>query len=346
MAYGPIFGPNIGASGAPGNVFYKFNLPFAGKEKAVFGEASFHLNDQWKVTFGGRGFDTQSTNRATASGFLELLGAGALSSTLKGAQQQSGFTPKGSITWTPNPNIMVYGLVSEGFRFGGPNINPSTPSAPIPPTFGSDSLVNYEIGARTNWLDNRLQLDATVFYIDWSNIQLNLGTPTDLAYAANAGKATNYGLEGAETWLIVPGLTFQTNLTYLEARLDSAFNPGAGAPIIPKGSTLPGASKWQVSNTVSYTWAGGPFTPTLLATNRYISKAPGNFQLGAPQGGYDLVNLRITGHFKTSDVSLFVNNVGNARGVTTAGDGLAFGEPIFEYLVAPATFGVTFDYRM
>ena len=345
-AFGSIFGPNIGATGAPGNVFSLDTLPFKGSEKAVFGEATFHFNDQWKVTLGGREFDTQSANVSTASGFLELLSAGALSSVLKGVQQESGFTPKGSITWTPNQNMMVYGLVSEGFRFGGPNISPSTPSAPFPSTFGSDSLVNYEIGARTNWFGNRLQLDATVFYIDWSNIQLRQATPTGVAYGVNAGKATNYGLESTGTWRILPGLTFQTNLTYLEATLDNAFNPGAGQAIVPTGRTLPGASKWQVSNTLSYTWVEGPFTPTFLATNRFISEAPGSFQGGLPQGGYDLVNLRVTGHFKTTEVSLFVNNVGNSRGITSGSDFAAYGLPIMEYLVAPTTFGVTLDYKM
>jgi outer membrane receptor protein involved in Fe transport len=237
---------------------------------------------------------------------------------------------------------MAYALVSEGFRFGGPNINPSTPGAPIPPTFGSDSLLNYELGTRTNWFAGRLQLDATAFYIDWRNIQLRLYTPAGLAYAANPGKATNYGLEATGAWLITSGLTFQTNLTYLDATLADNFNPGAGEPIISKGSTLPGASKWQVSNSLSYTWARGPFTPTFLATNRFISDAPGNFSDGVRQGGYDLVNARVTGHFATVDISLFADNITAAHGVTS---GQSFGT-IQEYLVTPRTIGVTIDYKL
>jgi outer membrane receptor protein involved in Fe transport len=340
--YGGYYGPNIGAIGAPGNTFFSGVTPFKGKETAVFGEATFHLNDQWKVTFGGREFETQSNNVNESSGFYELISAGTLSTTLKGSQDESGFTPKGSITWTPNQNVMAYALVSKGFRFGGPNINPSTPAAPIPPTFGSDSLINYEVGTRTNWFGDRLQLDATAFYIDWSNIQLRLYTPAGLAYAANAGRATNYGLETTGTWRIASGLTFQSNLTYLDARLSDAFNPGGGGAIVPKGSTLPGASKWQVSSTLSYDWAEGPFTPTFLLTNRFISDAPGNFSDGVRQGGYDLLNGRITGHFKTIDIALFVDNIANSHGITS---GANLGT-IQDYLVTPRTVGITFDYKM
>jgi outer membrane receptor protein involved in Fe transport len=340
--FGGLFGPNIGAIGAPGNVFFSGVTPFKGTEAAIFGEASLHLNDQWKVTFGGREFETKSSDINQTSGFYELISAGVLSSTLKGAQDESGFTPKGSITWTPSRDILVYGLISKGFRFGGPNINPSTPTAPIPPTFGSDSLINYELGARTNWFGNRLQLDATAFYIDWSNIQLRLYTPTGLAYGANAGKATNYGLETTGTWRISSGLTFQTNLTYLDAKLSENFNPGGGGAIVPKGSTLPGASKWQVSSTLSYTWAEGPFTPTFLLTNRFISHAPGNFSNGVRQGGYDLVNGRITSHFKTVDVSVFVDNITNSHGITS---GANLGA-VQNYLVTPRTIGITVEYKM
>ena len=42
----------------------------------------------------------------------------------------------------------------------------------IPAGFGSDSLINYELGGKTSWLNNRLVANGALYYIDWSKIQI------------------------------------------------------------------------------------------------------------------------------------------------------------------------------
>jgi iron complex outermembrane recepter protein len=341
--YAGTFGPGIGAKSAPGGVVDYGTIPFRGREEALFGEASYHFNDQWKLTLGGRAFRTESSNVSTSSDFLNLLTTGELSTTLSGSQRENGFLPKASFTWTPTGDVMAYALVSKGFRFGGPNIAPSLPGAPVPPTFGSDHLINYELGTKADWFERRLEVDADVFYIDWSNIQLDLVTPAGSQYAANAGTAHNHGLEGTALWHITGDLSLQTNLTYLIAKLAQDYNPGGGQAIVPEGSILPGASKWQVSNTLIYRLSGVPLDPTLLFGQRYISQAPGAFGIGVPQGDYSLYDLRATMHVKGGiDLSVFVNNIANSRGIT-AGFVLP---PLQENLVRPRTVGLTVDYKL
>jgi outer membrane receptor protein involved in Fe transport len=341
--WGPVFGdPNIGDETAPGGVFLNADIPIHAQESAVFGEATWHFNDQWKVTLGGRFFDIKSSNHTVTSGFYDILAEGVTNTDQQGSLHETGFTPKASITWTPNSDLMVYALADEGFRFGGPNLITSEPGFTVPANFKSDTLVNYELGERANLFDHHLQLDATAFYIDWSNIQLHLMTPIGLNYAANAGKARILGLEGATTWFISPDLTLNSSLTYLDAELANPFSPGAGSPTVPSGTTLPGASKWQVSNTLTYSWNEGFGRPTFVLSQRYISKAPGIFLSGLSQGGYDLVDARAMFHIDDHlGVSLYVSNIGDARGVTAA-----FSGPEQTYLVRPRTFGITFDYKM
>jgi outer membrane receptor protein involved in Fe transport len=239
---------------------------------------------------------------------------------------------------------MVYGLISKGFRFGGPNVLPSLPSSPEPQNYRSDSLINYEIGTRTNWLDRRLQFDATVFYIDWSNIQLREYNALGAGFGVNAGRATNYGLESTFTWRMTRGLSFQTNLTYLNAELAETFVPGGGQPDVPKGSTLPGASRWQVASTLGYQWFGVPLEPSFLVSQRFISRAPVTFNSPIAQGDYGLVDLRAAMHFKSITLTPFVQNVGNVRGVSVAD--LFPPGPLQQFIVRPRTFGVTVDYRL
>jgi iron complex outermembrane recepter protein len=339
--FGPIFGAGIGQASAPGDVFLTAQIPVKAQESAAFGEATFHFNDQWKITLGGRAFETKVTNETTSSGFITLLTTGALTSDVSGSQKESGFLPKGSITWTPNKDLMTYFLVDQGFRFGGPNLSPSEPGFPIPPQFKSDSLINYELGVRSSFLDQHLLLDGTVFHIDWSDIQLRLQTDLGLNYAANAGKATISGFEGSATWLITQGFTLSSSLTYLDAKLASPFEPGGGQPTVPSGSTLPGASKWQVANTLSYNWFNAPFKPSLVLADRYISEAPGIFLSGLPQGDYNLLDARVSLHVKEVGITAFVNNMTDRRGITNANDL----PPVQEFLVRPRTVGLTLDYR-
>lgn len=340
--YGPLLGAGIGAVAAPGDVFLNAEIPVRGQETALFGESTYHFDAAWKLTLGGRAFHTKVTNETLASGLIPLLEAGTLTSDVTGSQRESGFLPKGSLTWTPNKDLMTYVLVDKGFRFGGPNLVPPEPGIQIPAQFNSDSLINYELGVRSSFLDQRLQLDSSVFYINWSNIQLHLVSPLGLNYAANAGSARIHGLELSANWQATRGLALSTNITGLDAELSSQFDPGGGQPVVPSGTTLPGASKWQVSNLISYEWLAAPLTPTFVISDRYISKAPGVFLTGLSQGDYNLVDARVSLRIKDVSVTAFVENIGDVRGVTNANDT----PPIQRFLVRPRTIGVTVDYRL
>jgi iron complex outermembrane recepter protein len=343
--YDPIFGAGFGQRAAPGNIFYTATLNVKGEEEALFGETSYHFNDRWKITLGGRLFDTKVDGASSASGLLYYLltDPSVLSFDYTSPEKATGFTPKASITWNPTDNIMAYVLASKGFRFGGPNINAPDPKNPLPPTYAPDTVWNYEIGMRTDWLDRTLELDATVFYIDWSNIQVRLGTASDLAYATNFGKATNYGLESTVLWRPAGGWTLRGNVTYLDATLDQAVQFGATDE--PAGATLPGASKWSLGATVRYDWSSIPLQPAVQLSDRFISTAPAGFGFVEPvtQGDYNLLDARVSGRHDNLEATVFINNIADKRGVTTAGD--VAGTPYEQYIVRPRTYGLTLDYR-
>jgi iron complex outermembrane recepter protein len=343
--YDPIFGAGFGQRAATGNIFFTATLDAKGEEEALFGESSFHFNDEWKITLGGRLFGTKVTGATASSGLLEYLTTvpSVLSFDFTSPEKATGFTPKASITWNPTSNIMAYALASKGFRFGGPNVNPPDPKDPFPPTYAPDTLWNYEIGTRTDWLDRTLELDATVFYIDWKNIQVRLITASDLFYATNFGKAKNYGLENTVLWRPIGGLTVQGNVTYLDATLSQAVQFGATNE--PAGATLPGASKWNLGATVRYDWSSTPLQPAVQLSDRFISTAPSGFGFVEPvtQGNYNLLDGRVGGRYDNVEATVFVNNIADKRGVSNSNYGV--GSPFEQYIVRPRTYGLTLDYR-
>ena len=343
--FDPLFGAGFGAQSAANNIFENFTLAASGDERAMFGEGTFHLNRQWAITLGGRYFDTKVTGATSTAGLLEFLSTNpaTLSFSYSSSERSRGFTPKASITWNATSDTMAYVLASKGFRFGGPNLNPPDPADPFPPTYAPDSLWNYELGMRTNWLNRRLEWDSTAFYIDWSNIQVRLGTASDLAYATNFGKAVNYGIENSFVWRPTSSVTVQGNITYLDATLRQEIK--FGQTDAPAGSVLPGASRWNLSGSVAYKLDFLPFKPSLLLSDRYISSAPGNFGQAAPvtQFGYNLLDARLSAYIKNADATLFVNNIADRRGASSVN--YYAGNPFEQYIVRPRTVGITVNYR-
>ena len=307
-----------------------------GRESALFGEGTWHFTDQLKVTLGGRWFHTKLDTTTTEEGPL----AGPTTTT-EGGSRETGFSPKASITWQPDRDTLIYALASRGFRFGGPNIA-RDPTFAIPSQFDSDSLWNYELGARRSLLDNRLLLDGTLYWIDWSDIQVTETSPGGFMYTANAGRARNRGFESSATYRVVPALSLQAAVTYLDGVLRRDFDSGQG--LIPAGSQLPGASKWQISDSIVYAPVGAQLAPTFTLSHRYISSAPGEL-LPTPQmqGGYNLFDVRAGATMRRYGVFLYVANIGNSRGVSEAMTGVR--GPV-QFLIEPRTIGITLDYKL
>lgn len=307
-----------------------------GRESALFGEGTLHFTDRLKAAVGGRLFKTKLDTMTTQSG--PFVGG---TITTEGGSRETGFSPKASITWQPDRDHLVYALVSKGFRFGGPNIA-TDPTFDIPRQFKSDSLVNYEVGARTNLLDRRLQLDATLFYVDWSDIQVTQTSPGGFTFTANAGKARSKGFEASLRYVPSEALQFQAAITYLDATIRRPFN--SGGTILPSGTRLPGASRWQISDSVIYRIGRSPLHPNLAISHRYISRAPGELSPDpVHQGGYNLIDLRASADVGKFNLAAYVDNIGDARGVTQGTTSLR--GPI-QFLVPPRTIGITLDYRL
>ena len=317
---------------------FDFNAAYRSNESAVFAEGTYRFNSQWRATVGGRSYDIRVRTNIV-QGEPDVPDTPEEANT--GWQKGSGFSPKASLTFEPNSMVMSYALVSKGFRMGGVNLVAPLSGFATPATYGSDHLVNYELGLRLTSPDRTLEFDTTAFFIDWSNIQLRLNRPEGFAYVANAGVAHSKGLENSLSWKPFTGLTLQAGLTYLEAALAESLNLGNGTTL-PNGAVLPGASKWSTSETAEYRFRGR-FSPHVLLSHRYLSTAHGDFSPELPVGNYHIVDLRGGIDVGQWGITAFVNNIGDRRGVTAAA---FFGEQLTDFYVMPRTIGLQLDWRL
>jgi iron complex outermembrane receptor protein len=341
----PRFGPGTGAVVSPdGDVFNAFYAKVTGKEQALFGEASIHLNPQWTLGVGGRAFKTRVRVVDTTAG-VDVYPLPSVQ-TADDNTEESGFQPKVSLRYRPSDRFMIYALRSEGFRFGVPN-NSSVTQHDIPAGSRSDSLVNHELGVRTDLAGGRLLLDATVFHIDWSDIQLRLQTPEPVVnYAGNGGKASSRGVELSAQWRPTAAFDWSSSVTWQQARLDEdVFILWYGTA--PKGSRLPGSADWSIANQLNWRFDGA-YAPTLMLSHTYLSEGISDLNSAVPgvapneQGDYHQFDARFRMSFGNTDVTLFGTNLADERGVTrTVPEAYGLGQGILR----PRTFGVTVHWR-
>jgi iron complex outermembrane receptor protein len=131
-----------------------------------------------------------------------------------------GFKSRGNLTWRFAPGALVYYTWSQGFRPGGFNRSfgcyvPDAKGNDLfcsPSSFTSDTLVNNEIGWKTEFLDHRLQWNGAVYQEDWSNVQVGFFDPGQLGNLGFGTNGPNYRIRGVETSVVAvlaKGLTAQ-----------------------------------------------------------------------------------------------------------------------------------------
>jgi iron complex outermembrane recepter protein len=321
-----------------GQVRLDVTTDYVSNETSEFGEATYRFSDQWRATLGGRFYDISLQTES-------ILGAPAAPQISAGREAARGFIPKGSITYEPSGDLLAYALVSKGYRSGGVNLNiPPLAGYPTPATYGPDSLVNYEVGVRPSWFNHQLTLDSTLFFINWTDIQLRLGRPDGYAYATNASGAHNFGLENALNWRPTTNLQSQLNVTYLRAQISKTTDLGNGV-VLPQGARIPGAPHWSASGLATYHW-NIEYEPFVTVSARFLSGAQSLFAVKGAQSlpimNYGAFDLRTGIKVNQYDFSFYIQNVADRRGVTAASYGGTGPDPNANrvFYIQPRTVGL------
>jgi len=290
-------------------------------QKAVFGEVSYAVTDKLTVTAGGRAFNYHKTvGGATDVAWLLINAPFKPYSAVSAKEEGSIF--KFNANYDITDDVMVYGLVSQGFRPGG--VNQVIGLGPSLVAYDSDNLTNYETGIKTAWFDRRLTLNFNVYQIDWDNMQVS-GRTLDNAFSfiSNAGAARVKGAEFEFMAAPISGLTINGNASYNDAKLtENQVNASVSAPG-KAGDQLPNIPKVSAAIGVQYTrpvwgeingfaradanYVGDAFS-TLSAADPYRRKSP----------AYSMLNLRFGLEHPDGDWSLsaFVNNVFDKVAIT------------------------------
>lgn len=343
-------------------------LPSTYKEYAVFANASWRIGERFKIDAGLRqARNDQSFSQDVTEGILVALGS------TPGESTEDVFTWSLSPQFKLGEDIMLYARVATGYQPGGPNV--AVPG--VPPKVDSSMLDSYEIGLKSQFADQRFQLDLAAFRIDWEDVQV-AASFNGIGGLVNGGEATSEGAELSSLFRATDEWTIGFNIAYTKAKVKNDFDP----TVIPQngfdvilntglaGDRMPYVPELSWALTAEYAFAtngglNGQVGAALRGvgdqvndtTERQRITAPGDpstvlvpDEITAPLEleSYQALDL-YAGIGKGSwEVRVYANNVTN-EGAWSSLSPLnsltgTFGQ-VAAVPIRPRTFGIEFDYR-
>lgn len=277
---------------------------------AVFGAIEFEMGDAW----------TARAEMRRQSDKIGLIPA-------SGPQLEATFDsnlPRVTLDYQMTENMMLYGVVALGNKPGVFNANPALPE--FARFADEEEAWNYEIGAKWNSTDGRMQLNGAVFYIDWTNQQLSdsisvAGTP--ISFVSNAGETEVWGAEVDGRMLLADNWDLYGSYGYNNAEFASNCDPVQGRELTGidcvspngvdggdvSGNQTPNSPANQFSLGTSYTHAlSGNMDLVLRADYSYRSKVYAQVHNLAYADERQLLNLRAGFDTEKWRINLYVDN--------------------------------------
>lgn len=244
----------------------------------------------------------------------------------------SEVSPKVAVNYKITSNVMGYATVAKGYRAGG--FNPySVPG--YPKTYDEETLISYDLGVKSQLFNKALTLNANIYYMDISDMQVTANTSQDnsaLTYTSNAAEATSKGAEVEFRAMLFKyiclfggvGINDTTYDTFKDAVGDYSGNDSKFAP------------KYSYNCGIAYRDPRGIFAQidTTGYGKMYLDKANEK-----PRDAFQLVNAKIGYEGSFYDVYLYGRNIFDEEY-----DSLGFAD-LYDTYSPPAEYGARVNLR-
>lgn len=310
---------------------------------AVFSQATWLFQPQWEITFGLR-FDHQSLSGSVDNESTGMMPFLPPSQSFSEDISHSEFLPKFSLSYAPAECFKIYASASKGYQVGGYNYSMVMSEDTF--TYGPEYAWSYETGLKTEFFDNRLRINTSIFYVDIEDKQIDVNNPnaTGVPMApdiTNAGKVHTCGGELSIDADPFPFISLFANLGILKTEIDRWSSTGKGGVIDYKGNELPYSPEYTFAVGGSFRLNNGLFFSSDITGMGAYYGEPGN---KLEQKAFELVNLRMGYETESLDFVLWCKNVFNQEHFTVLDEIMNTG--ILKVVEGdPRTFGVTMRYR-
>ena len=318
-----------------------------------FGQATLHVTDRLRVTGGVRYSSEHKEAYNGASAYVGSLTPAVIPTTpvnfqftkpaAPTAQKTfNGFTYHAGLEYDVASRVLAYFSYGTGFLSGALNSDNSST--------GEQKSASYEVGLKSRFLDNKVQLDAALYRVNYTNLSTSVLLPTGFTVTANGGDINVNGAELLLDVIPVKALTISLGVAYQDSHYGSygianrqQVVNGAVPPnnfVNESGLRTPLAPEWTGNLTVSYRvglHSGGSLTPQVhvFYSDKYSACGATVFDLACQQPSYTQTDFTLTYGSASGryEIEGFVQNIENAQPnvrTQTGTDGIeqvTFGRP-------------------
>ena len=287
----------------PDTPFYS-DLRYSLKQYAAFGEATWNLSQHFAITGGLRYYKYNEDKDLLFAGLFADVTPGVVPA----STDSSGTSPRVILSFKPTDDVQFNAQASRGFRLGGINdpINLPLCSATDKLVFGNqpnwkdEKTWNYEVGAKTQWLDKRVTFNLAVFYADITDLQATTTAGTCSSRVVfNVPTARSQGIEAELFARPNVNWDFGISADVIDAKLTSSVTstlPDGTVVVVgglADGNRLPTAPKTQAAAFIGYTlpmsserdlFANLTFQYVGTSFSQFENEEPGFGQIGGTGG--------------------------------------------------------------
>jgi len=325
---------------------------------AVFGQLTWAVLDDVSLTAGGRySYDEKEIAQSAFDNLMDGTPAGiplgnplgtGVPYSIAAEDSWSEFTPRLTLDWKVTPDHMLYFTWSKGYKSG--SFPSQATSAEVAATaLEPETATNIEGGVKTQWFGRRLRVNASVFDINYEDLQVFQLIDLQLV-AANAEEASVRGIELELAAVLTRNLTVSGNLSILDTEYDDYVlrNPNTGTIVDNSGNEMARAPEntwtlmidYALPLEVGYTL---DFNASASHIGQYFFEASNDRR--SLQESVEIVDAyaRLIAPGGRWDVTLWAKNLNDQRyvkhSILSTFGGAA------EIYAPPRTYGVTFNWR-
>ncbi len=314
---------------------------------AVYADGTWHVTNRLDLTAGVRYFNFKESYYLYEGGVYGVVDHTPLET--RATLKSNGVNPRANISFRANDDLMIYAEAAKGFRYGGANQPVPLGTTGVagqcttdmaaygysaaPLTFGPDKLWNYTIGEKAKLAGGRVTLNASAYYIDWSDVQTRLHLNCSYFFTDNKGKISSKGVELETTIKASPEVTLVGSASYNDSHANGNI-PTVGAF---DGDQTPYFPAWTASAGFFYDKEIGSGSIHFQASYHYQSEQHTTFDASAttiasgqltrtgPSSSYAVipashnVSASIAYDIGQVELGIYGNNLANGVKVTDIG---------------------------
>jgi len=290
-------------------------------EFAPFGQLDYTFADSWKLTAGLRWF-----NLHRKGDYKNVItGLFPINVHVKPEGTWSEFLPRLNLSYTVDDDKMVYAGISRSALPGGMNWAPFSANAKV--KYDTQTAWNYEVGAKTQWLDDTLRINPVLFYSIYEDLQELYFDGMNFTASNPGKKATAYGAEVDMVYLITPQIQLDANIGLTKAYYNEYVgNDGAD------GKRMLMSPEYTARVGMQYRGESGFF---IRGDVNHIGEFYWNGANTLKRGATTLVDARVGWEFDSFDVYLYGKNITDQRYLDFYAKALGLA-----YTADPGTYGL------